>query len=201
MFVSGDVQVNDTHLHHKFKKLYRTEEQKLMFSLLEKNPKKIPAPDRQQLIDIAMKTMDDLDEMEDFSPAFKQLFLTNKLDGTEDRLIGDNLKSLVYEDMVKFRKKLLRSTPPDTIEEMFKTLKPPKGVKRRTNQVEGGELYDHDDEGLEMNITELTKEFEGVEEEKPSEAFVDNADNQFDQRKQSSTKFWPLAGKTLFLLV
>ena len=23
------------------------------------------------------------------------------------------------------------------------------------NQVEGGELYDHDDEGLEMNITEL----------------------------------------------
>ena len=28
-------------------------------------------------------------------------------------------------------------------------------VKRRMNQVEGGELYDHDDEGLEMNITEL----------------------------------------------
>ena len=63
-----------------------------------------------------------------------------------------------------------------------------------------------------MNITELTKEFEEMDKEekkmfekicgsKPSEAFVDNADNQFDQRKQSSTKFWPLAGKTLFLLV
>ena len=42
--ITGDVQINDTYLHHKFKKVYRLEEQKLMLEMLEANPSKIPAP-------------------------------------------------------------------------------------------------------------------------------------------------------------
>ena len=153
---TGDVQINDTDLHNKFKKLYRREEQHLMLEMLKKEPKKIPEPDRQALIDMAMKSMNTLESV-DFGRAFKRLFLTNSLDGSEDWMISDKLKSLVYDHMVKFRAKLMKSEPPKNIEDLFKTFTPPKGVKRKTNQVEGAELFDHDDDNDEMELSELDK--------------------------------------------
>ena len=47
----------------------------------------------------------------------------------------------------------------------MKTLTPPKGVRLKSSEVEGGELFDHDDEGSEIDITELAKEFEELDEE------------------------------------
>ena len=92
---------------------------------------------------------------------------------------------------------------------MFKSLTPPKGVKRKNN-IEGGELYDHDDDGPEMDLEDLYKEFEGKEDDdeendeeddvnfvqpKPSEAF-ESLDDETQQEMSSKIRqqFWPLAG-------
>ena len=155
-YFSGDCQINDTDLHGKFKKLYRREEQNLMLEMLKEKPKKVPEPSRQDLIDMAMKSMNTLESL-DFGRAFKRLFLTNCLDGSEDWMISDKLKSLVYDDMVKFREKLMKTKPAKTIEDLFKTFTPPKGVKRKTNLVEGAELFDHDDDNDEMELSDLFK--------------------------------------------
>ena len=129
--------MNDTYLHHRFKKLYRRCEQTLMLKMLKDNPKVIPKPSRQDVIDMAVSCMNKLNEGLDFSKAFKSVFVTNKLDGSEDLLIDDKLRTLVYEDMVKFRTELLATPPPKTLEELLKTITPPKGVKRKCNEVEG----------------------------------------------------------------
>ena len=54
---------------------------------------------------VALKSMKKVDTEYAFDAkkAFKTLFVTNKFDGTEDYLIDDKLKSLVYEEMSKFR--------------------------------------------------------------------------------------------------
>ena len=185
----------------------------LMLKMLRQNPDKIPAPDKQTIIDLAMKCIRKLNNDETFDPseAFKSVFVTNAFDGSEDMLISDRLKGLVYEDMVEFRKKLMESTPPKDILELFKSMTPPKGIKRKTS-IEGGELFDHDDDGPEPDISELIKELEKVEAEdrklaalvqpkpKPSDSFQDLEIDEADQDKVAkvhhpSSMFWPLAGE------
>ena len=172
-----------------------------MLKMLLKNPKEIPTPDRQDMIDMAMKCIRTVNDSFDASSAFKSLFMTNALDGSEDRLVSDKIRGLVYEDIAKFREDLMKTPPPPNIPELFKTLTPPKGVKRKNN-IEGGELYDHDDEGPEMDPDDLAKEFEyevkddvNFVQSKPSEAFVP-LDEETPQEKPSRIRqqFWPLAG-------
>ena len=164
--------------------------------MLEENKNQIPSPSRQDLIDMTMKTMNELDL--DISRAFKSLFVTNKLDGSEDLLIGDTLRCLVYEEMKEFRKKLVTTTPPNNIQDLVKTLTPPKGVKRKCSEVEGGECFDHNDEGPEPDISELWKKFKDMDEEdkaRPSDAFVNHDELQDNQNaKRSSLKYLPLSG-------
>ena len=57
--ITGDIQVNDTHLHAPLKAKYRELEIKLMLKQLKENPQKIPSPDRDEMMDMiseAMKT-------------------------------------------------------------------------------------------------------------------------------------------------
>ena len=46
--ITVDVQVNDTHVHHRLKKIYRLKEQKKMLKKLEENKYKIPQVSRQE---------------------------------------------------------------------------------------------------------------------------------------------------------
>ena len=73
----GDIQINNTHLHHRFKTLYWLEEQKLMLKRLDENPSKIPETTRQEMINMTIKVMTDLDKNEGFdaSKAFQSLFI------------------------------------------------------------------------------------------------------------------------------
>ena len=91
--ITGDVQINDVCLHHKFKKVYRQKEQTKMLEKLKINPKQIPSLDRQEMIDMTLETMAELGTAGslDMSKAFKSLFITNKMDGSEDFLINDKL--------------------------------------------------------------------------------------------------------------
>ena len=99
---------------------------------------------------MSKKSMDKVDTT-NISEGFKSLFVTNKLDGSEDLLINNKLRGLVYDEISKFCKKLLKTPPPSTIQELIRTLTPPKGVKRKNN-IEGDELFDHNDDGPELDM-------------------------------------------------
>ena len=72
------------------------------------------------MITITVKAVKKIDT--NFAELFKQFFVTNKLDGSEDYLVRDKLFDLIESDMVKFRKKLMESRSPDTIHAAIKLL-------------------------------------------------------------------------------
>ena len=89
----------------------------------------------------------------DISSAFKQLWLTNALDGSEDYLVSDRITRLVGTKMREIREELLAQPVPETLKELERKLIPPKGIKRSFN-LEGSELLDDgnidsEDEGSE----------------------------------------------------
>ena len=72
--------------------------------------------------------------------AFKTLFVTKSLDGSEDYLVSDRLFKLIGDSMVSFWKKLIKSEIPASLPAMVKKLIPPKGIKRKNQG--GYELLD-----------------------------------------------------------
>ena len=64
----------------------------------------------------------------DYERAFKQNFVTNTFDGSEDFLVSDRIFRLVGKDMIKFRKELLSKPPPKSLKDVVKNLIPPKGI-------------------------------------------------------------------------
>ena len=78
----------------------------------------------------------------DFLQIFKKLFVTNKLDGSEDYLVSDKLFSLIGNEMKDFRDSLLKSDVPNNLKTIVKQLIPPKGIKRN---FEGFELLKYMD--------------------------------------------------------
>ena len=48
--ITGDLQVNDTNLHHDLKSYYRQKESLLMTEKLRSNPNKIPSPSRDEIM-------------------------------------------------------------------------------------------------------------------------------------------------------
>ena len=108
--ITGDLQVNDTHLHSPLKSNYRMQESALMVEKLRKEPNKISSPSRDVMMIMLNKAVESADV--DFGQAFKLLFVTNKFDSSEDFFVSGSLYSLVGEEMVQFRKELVKTTPP-----------------------------------------------------------------------------------------
>ena len=48
--ITGDIQINDTHVHHKLKMAYREREARLMLEMLNEHHDKIPAPTRDDIM-------------------------------------------------------------------------------------------------------------------------------------------------------
>jgi hypothetical protein len=59
--VTGDIQVNDTHVHHQLKKHYRQYEAQLMIDQLTANPGKIPNPSKNEMMDMVAKSWQDME--------------------------------------------------------------------------------------------------------------------------------------------
>ena len=78
--ITGDVQCNDTHVHHLLKKKYWELEAELMIEMLREDANKIPSPSRDNI----MKMLSDAWNLLDIEAALKQNFLTSALDGSED---------------------------------------------------------------------------------------------------------------------
>ena len=58
--------------------------------------------------------------------------------------MSDRLFQLIGHDMLKYREEMLKSDVPKTIQELVRSLIPPKGVRRKN--IEGSELLDYCDE-------------------------------------------------------
>ena len=104
-----------------------------------------------------------------FAEVFKQLFITNKLDGSEDYLVKDTLFDIIGSDMVEFRKKSMEPRTPDTIQAVIKNIILPKGM--RGKNIERTDLLDF----AVIEPAEFEKDSEEendskVDDDEPSEA-------------------------------
>ena len=103
-----------------------------------------------------------------FDEVFKQLFITNKLDGSED-LVRDTLFDLIGSDMVEFREKSMEPRTPDTIQAVIKNIILPKGM--RGKNIEGTDLLDFAViEPAEFEKDSEEKNDSKVDDDEPSEA-------------------------------
>ena len=140
--ITGFVQVNDTHLHKKLKSEYRTKESALMLEKLTKDLKKVPAADTVEMLSLLVESEKAVEL--DANTAFKSVWVTNCLDGSEDYLVNDKISALVGDNMRQFRNEMTAKPPPKTLKEVIRSLIPPKGIKRGKN-TEGSELLDGDE--------------------------------------------------------
>ena len=159
--ITGFIQSSDTHLHRKLKANYRDLNMKLMMEKLQADKKKVPSPIREEMINMAVKTSRKVDVS--FIEVFKELFVTNKLDGSEDYLVSDKLFALIGNEMKEFRKKLMESPPPDKIQKVIKSIIPPKGIRRKN--VEGTEMLDFPIQDATISIEQDEPEGSEAEEE------------------------------------
>ena len=162
--ITGDIQVNDTHVHHLLKKEYRERESALMLQQLTENPQKVPNPSRDDMMNMLASSWEALTV--DPVLALKNNFVLNKLDGSEDYLVYNRLFEIVGREMLEFRAEMTKKPPPATLSALLATITPPKGVriKQSAKDVppldEGTELFDC--EGGEIAEEELEVELENA---------------------------------------
>jgi hypothetical protein len=152
--VTGDIQVNDTTYHRSSKNAYRKREMKMMLEMLKANPAKIPAPSRDQMMEMFSDAWEEVYEQTDSSDAYKKCLINIAFDGSEDHLASKRLMDLVGAEMLVFREELKLSTQPSTMKELRAQIIPPEGVKYKNapNDFppdEGFELFQGDGDDLE----------------------------------------------------
>lgn len=174
--ITGDVQCNDTHVHHKLKKTYREIEAAKMMKMLEENPNKIPSPSRDDIMSMLASAWSSLDL--DVNEALKQNFITTPFDGSEDYKVSESLYSLVFPEMNDFRKQLLSKPPPKTLKDLIATITPPKGVRRKSTTPDDGVPPDEGIELLDCEDSEL-KDDEPAEKEEIEEFNTDDEEIEF----------------------
>ena len=173
--ITGDLQVNDTDLHHSLKTSYREKEAALMIDKLRENPDKVPSPSRDDIMKMCKAAFEECVAKTDISDAFKRNGLTIKLDGSEDHLVSSKIKALVWNEMKEFRSELLSKSHPTTLKDLEEVMIPPDGVKRKLDGVvdsvppdEGCEVLDGEvtdeewDENDNENVADSDDEEENV---------------------------------------
>ena len=190
--ITGDIQINDTHLHSRLKSIYREKESSLMIEQLKENPNKVPSPNRDEM----MKMLNDAHNLIDFDigKGFKSLFVTNDFDGSEDYMVCDAIQELVGERMVEFREKLLKSTPPKTIKELMKSIKPPKGVKTKklpsANEIpgdEGFEIWDGEEQDSDNDDADSDDEADSDNDSDDDNSDIDDLMEMNDNTEDAET--------------
>ena len=174
--ITGSISANDTDLHKRLKALHREEEINLMLRMLEADKSKIPSPNRENMIKMLMNSWDAT--ATDFSQVFKKLFVTNKLDGSEDYLVSDKLFSIIGSAMNDFGDCLIKSNILNNLQGVVKQLIPPKGNK--INSEEGSEFLEHmdklDDDEDQSNSSD--KSYEEIYES-------DDDDSEFSNKEMN----------------
>jgi len=128
--ITGDIQVNDTHVHNRLKAKYRERECRVMMQQLQENSAKIPSPSRNDMIKMLVDSWKELDIKP--SDALKYNFLTNSLDGREDYLVSGKLMEMV-EEIKAFLNELINSPPPQNLRVLVKTITPPRCYQKSSS--------------------------------------------------------------------
>lgn len=180
--ITGDVQINDTHIHHFLKLSYRKLESELMAQQLQNESQKIPSPSRDDMMRMLVDSWDSLNV--NVAMALKENFILNALDGSEDVFVSDKLFQLVGEEIVAFRTEEMAKEPPKTIAELLATITPPEGVQRASQQ---GENQSPADEGCELLDAE-DGEIDNIENEDEEDEASDAATVPMEQESSSESE-------------
>ena len=89
--ITGFVQANDTDLYRSLKVLHRHKEMDLMLKMLEKDKNKVPSPNHVDMVKMLLSAWKDVPNPNNFAEVFKELFVTNALDGSKDCLVSNFL--------------------------------------------------------------------------------------------------------------
>ena len=119
--ITGFSQQNDTHIHRPLKRNYRDEEARLMLSKLQADKSTIPSPSKKEMMTMLVSAWNKVEV--DTKAAFKSLFVTSALDGTEDYLVSDRLFHLIGEGMLQFRDEVMKSEVPRSLQEVVTVVK------------------------------------------------------------------------------
>ena len=96
---------------------------------------KVPSMARDDMMAALMNAWQSSDIQEvNGAKCFKDVWLTNALNGDEDLLVSARLRSLIGEEFTKFRKDHESSDPQATLKDLLKTVTRPKGVKRNEDE-------------------------------------------------------------------
>ena len=101
--ITGDLQVNDTDLHHSLKASHRQKEAALMIEKVRENPDKIPSPTRDEIMKMCKAAFEETFAKVGVSGAFKRNGLKIKFNGSEDHLVSSKLKAMFWDEMNEFR--------------------------------------------------------------------------------------------------
>ena len=182
--ITGDIQCNDTHVHHVLKKKYREMEAKKMMEILKSEPGKIPAPSRDDVMNMLSTAWNSIKI--DVNEALKQNFITSAFDGSDDYKVRESLYSLVYTEMDEFRRDLLSKPPPKNLKDLTASITPPKGVKRKSTKEDDADDVPPD-EGLEIFDCEGDElQEESDEREEIDEYSTDDEDIEFTIEQATS---------------
>ena len=95
--ITGFIQQNDTHIHRPLKNHYRNSECAFMIEKLPASKNKVPSPTRDEMMSMLANICSLLTV--DSTAAFKSLFVTNPLDGSEDHLVSEKHFRLIGTDI------------------------------------------------------------------------------------------------------
>lgn len=129
---------------------------KQMVKQLKKDPKRIPRPDRYEMMCMFTKAMASVTM--DVNTRMKKLWLTNALDGSEDYPVS-RLSALVGDSLVKKRELLMKESP-KTLQALIRSMTPPKGVQKKGHRT--GEAPDDESFKL-LNFERDLEPHEAVE--------------------------------------
>jgi len=129
--VTGDIQINDTHIHAPLKNKYRELEQELMLTQLRAGPKNIPQSSRDDMMRMLVESVQRIDI--DIPARYKSLWLTSA-NGSEDYLVSEKIMEMVGKELKELRSELMKSKSPKQLKELLKRITPPKGVRRKNQR-------------------------------------------------------------------
>ena len=99
-----------------------------MLEIIRNDPNKVLAPDWNEVMRLLVNSNKNVKI--DVKSAFKSVWVTNALGGSEHYLVSDKIFGLVAKSMTSFRTEMIAKPPPKIVKELINSMIPPKGKKR-----------------------------------------------------------------------
>ena len=163
----------------------------LMLKKLEVDKNKVPAPNREEMINILLAAWKETDV--GLTAVFKKLFVTNKFEGSEDFLVSDKLLSLIGDDMLELQRQLLNSEVPINLQAVIKKLVLPKGIRRKN--IDGSELLDY------MEGEAIFDNLESEDQSENNDQFSSDSENDEGENEADSAAIDQAMSTTMPVLV